>query len=121
MIRAQSAFYNIPNRISINNFPNETKTNYFIQDKKNTDQYYKKARVGSARKIIVRNGIPKAICYDIRNNRGQKLNHYKYTMTKKKKIKQFIKKIIVLHIFQCMLEWIKNLYYHMIQIVLEVD
>ena len=92
MIRAQSAFYNNPNRISINNFPNETKTKYFIQDKKNTDQYYKKARVGSARKIIVRNGIPKAICYDIRNNRGQKLNHYKYTMTKKKENKTIYQK-----------------------------
>ncbi len=92
MIRTKSAFLNKQNRISINDFPNENQTKYFIQDKKNTNIYYRKARVGSARKIIIKNGIPKAICYDIRNRRGQKLNHYKYTIRKNKENKTIYQK-----------------------------
>ena len=107
--RPQSAGFQNQNRPKIDENINGTQTSYFTTDKRNTDPYYRKARVGSAKKVIVRNGVPMAICYDIRNHRGQKLNHYKYTITKKKKINQFIKKIIVLLILICMLEWIKNL------------
>ena len=82
--RPQSAGINSQNRPTINNYQNGTQSTFFIQDKKKTDPYYRKARVGSAKKIIVRNGVPMAICYDIRNPRGEKLNHYKYTITKKK-------------------------------------
>jgi hypothetical protein len=81
--RPQSAGTNSQNRPTINDKENITGS-FFIQDKRKTDPYYRKARVGSAKKIIVRNGVPMAICYDIRNPRGEKLNHYKYTITKNK-------------------------------------
>ena len=90
--RPQSAGFHSQNRPQIEDNINGTQTSYFTRDKKNTDPYYRKARVGSAKKVIVRNGVPMAICYDIRNHRGQKLNHYKYTITKQKENKSIYQK-----------------------------
>ena len=90
--RPQSAGFNNQNRPQIDENINGTQTSYFTRDKKNTDPYYRKARVGSAKKVIVRNGVPMAVCYDIRNHRGQKLNHYKYTITKQKENKSIYQK-----------------------------
>ena len=60
---------------------NGTHTTYFNVDKKNTHPYFKKCRVGSARKIIVRNGVPLAITYDIRNRKGNRLDNYPFIHT----------------------------------------
>lgn len=50
---------------------------YFVQDKKNTDPFFRTTRVGSCNKVVIRNGIPFAICYKIRNQKGQTMNNFK--------------------------------------------
>ena len=50
---------------------------YFVQDKKNTDPFFRATRVGSCNKVVIRNGIPFAICYKIRNQKGQTMNNFK--------------------------------------------
>ena len=68
-----------------NNFyrtnPNLNKT-FFIQEKETGDPYFRTTRVGSCRKIIVKNGIPFALTYKVKNPRGEPMNHYKYTLKK---------------------------------------
>ena len=68
-----------------NNFyrtnPNLNKT-FFIQEKETVDPYFRTTRVGSCRKIIVKNGIPFALTYKVKNPRGEPMNHYKYTLKK---------------------------------------
>ena len=68
-----------------NNFyrtnPNLNKT-FFIQEKETGEPYFRTTRVGSCRKIIVKNGIPFALTYKVKNPRGEPMNHYKYTLKK---------------------------------------
>ena len=62
--------------------PNYSKT-FFIQEKDKGDPYFRSTRVGSCRKIVVKNGIPFALTYKVKNPRGEPMNHYKYTIKKK--------------------------------------
>ena len=63
---------------SYNNFGKKTST-FFIQEKETGDPYFRKTRVGSCRKVVVKNGIPFALTFRVKNPRGEPLNHYKYT------------------------------------------
>ena len=55
----------------------QTQSTYFTQDKKHTAPFFKQTKVGSCNTVVIRNGVPIAICYPIRNRKGQALNNYK--------------------------------------------
>ena len=55
----------------------QTQSTYFTQDKKHTAPFFKQTKVGLCNKVVIRNGVPIAICYPIRNRKGQALNNYK--------------------------------------------
>ena len=55
---------------------------FFIQEKESGDPYFRTTRVGSCRKIIVKNGMPFALTFKVKNRRGEPMNHYKYTLKK---------------------------------------
>ncbi len=58
-----------------------TKT-FFIQEKDKGDKYFRSTRVGSCRKIVVKNEFPLALTFKIRNQRGEPLTHFNYTLKK---------------------------------------
>ena len=84
--------YNTKNRPTIgpnnNNF-NSTNTNFrrtfFIQEKEKGEPYFKSTRVGSCRRVVVRNGIPFALTFKVKNPRGEPMTHYRYTLKQKPK------------------------------------
>ena len=84
--------YNTKNRPNIskniNNF-NSTHTNFhrtfFIQEKEKGDPYFRTTRVGSCRRVVVRNGIPFALTFKVKNSRGEPMTHYRYTLKQKPK------------------------------------
>ena len=84
--------FSTKNRPSIgpnnNNF-NSTNPNFhrtfFIQEKEKGDPYFRKTRVGSCRRVVVRNGIPFALTFKVKNPRGEPMTHYKYTLKQKPK------------------------------------
>ncbi len=51
---------------------------YFIPDLKNTNKYYKNSKVQSCRKIIEKRGVLLAENFKIINNKGNRLNAYKF-------------------------------------------
>ena len=55
--------------------PATTKPNlyqtYFTQDKKHTAPFFQQTKVGSCNRVVIRNGVPVAICYPIRNRKGK--------------------------------------------------
>ena len=53
---------------------------FFIQEKNKGDEYFRNTKVGSCRKILVKNGFPLAMTYKIKNQRGEPLTHYNYTL-----------------------------------------
>lgn len=55
----------------------QTQSSYFVQDKKNTAPFFRTTRVGSCNKVVIRNGVPVAICYKIKNQRNEKMNNFK--------------------------------------------
>ena len=61
--------------------PNFSKT-FFIQEKEKGEPYFRTTRVGSCRRVVVKNGFPFALTYKIKNPRGEPMNHYKYTLKK---------------------------------------
>ena len=58
-----------------------TKT-FFIQEKDKGDEYFRTTRVGSGRKVIIKNGLPLALPYKVKNIRGEPLTHFNYTLKK---------------------------------------
>ena len=76
------------NQENINNnkyFPNRQNYNafsktFFIQEKETGDKYFRSTRVGSCRKIVVRNGIPIALTFKVKNPRGEPMTHFNYTL-----------------------------------------
>ena len=90
--RPKSAMFT---KVNINNnkyFPwkqNNTTMNrtFFTQEKEKGDKYFRSTRVGSCRKIVVRNGIPLALPFRVKNPRGEPLTHFNYTL------KQFPKNV----------------------------
>ena len=84
--------YNTKNRpfISKNiNYFNSSHTNFhrtfFIQEKEKGDPYFRSTRVGSCRRVVVRNGIPFALTFKVKNARGEPMTHYRYTLKQKPK------------------------------------
>ena len=61
------------------NYFGRTGSTFFIQEKETGDPFFRKTRVGSCRKVVVRNGIPFALPFRIKNPRGEPLTHYRYT------------------------------------------
>ena len=53
---------------------------FFNQEKDKGDEYFRSTRVGSCRKIVVKNGLPFALTFKIKNPRGEPLNHFNYTL-----------------------------------------
>ena len=73
------------NQENINYFPNRQNYNafsktFFIQEKETGDKYFRSTRVGSCRKIVVRNGIPIALTFKVKNPRGEPMTHFNYTL-----------------------------------------
>ena len=74
---------------------------YFIPDIKNTIKYYKNSKVQSCRKIIEKRGVLLAESFKIINNKGNRLNAYKYYRKYEPKnyetsyTKEYTKKILV--------------------------
>ena len=74
---------------------------YFIPDIKNTIKYYKNSKVQSCRKIIEKRGVLLAESFKIINNKGNRLNAYKYFRKYEPKNyetsynKEYTKKILV--------------------------
>ena len=69
-----------------NNKFNQNNTNFhktfFIEEKEKGDPYFKSTKVGSCRRVVIRNGIPFALTFKVKNPRGEPLTHYKYTLKK---------------------------------------
>ena len=53
---------------------------FFIQEKETGDKYFRSTRVGSCRKIVVKNGLPFALTFKVKNPRGESLTHFNYTL-----------------------------------------
>ncbi len=64
---------------------NTTRSTFFIQEKEKGDPYFRKTRVGSCRRVVVRNGMPFALTFKVRNPRGEPMTHYRYTLKKNPK------------------------------------
>ena len=67
--------------------PNNTnfRSTFFIQEKEKGDPYFRTTRVGSCRRVVVRNGIPFALTFRVKNPRGEPMTHYRYTLKQKPK------------------------------------
>ena len=61
-----------------------SKSNYikpiFLQEKEKGDYFFRNTKVGSCRKILVKNGSSLALTFKIRNLRGEPLANYKHTL-----------------------------------------
>ena len=53
---------------------------FFIQEKETGDKYFRSTRVGSCRKIVVKNGLPFALTFKVKNPRGEPMTHFNYTL-----------------------------------------
>ena len=52
---------------------------YFTSERETGDKFFRKTRVGSCRKIVIKNGIPFALTYRVKNQKGEPLNNYNHT------------------------------------------
>ena len=80
--RPKSAFINrgiSPINTHTESFGNKMHKTFFIQEQNKGDKFFRTTRVGSCRKIIVRNGIPFALTFRVKNPRGEPLTHYNYS------------------------------------------
>ena len=53
---------------------------FFKLEKEKGDEYFRSTRVGSCRRIIVRNGLPFALTFKVKNPRGEPMTHFNYTL-----------------------------------------
>ena len=53
---------------------------FFLQEKDKGDDYFRNTKVGSCRKILVKNGLPLAMTFKIKNQRGEPLSHFNHTL-----------------------------------------
>ena len=66
-----------------NHFSNNTfMKKYFLPEKNKGDEYFLDTKVNSCRKILINNGLPRAISFKIRNSRGEPLMNYNHTYKK---------------------------------------
>ena len=74
-----------PNHEFFNQNERNFRKTFFISEKEKGHPCFRKTRVGSCRKVVVKNGIPFALTFNIKNPRGEPMNHYKYTLKQKQK------------------------------------
>ena len=79
--RPKTVAINKPNNTYFSKVPKESfgKT-FFIQEKETGDKYFRSTRVGSCRKIVVKNGLPFALTFKVKNPRGEPMTHFNYTL-----------------------------------------
>ena len=63
-----------------NDFQNSFGKTFFIQEKDKGDKYFRSTRVGSCRRVVVKNGIPFALTFKVKNPRGEPMTHFNYTL-----------------------------------------
>ena len=79
--RPKTAGINKPYNKYFSNTPkNGFQKTFFIQEKDKGDQYFRSTRVGSCRKVVVKNGLPFALTFKVKNPRGEPLTHFNYTL-----------------------------------------
>ena len=79
--RPKTASINKPNNTYFSNTPKiGFQKTFFNQEKDKGDEYFRTTRVGSCRKIVVKNGIPFALTFKVKNPRGEPLTHFNYTL-----------------------------------------
>ena len=64
------------------NYQNSFTKTFFVQEKEKGDEYFRSTRVGSCRKVVIKNGLPFALTYKVKNPRGEPLTHFNYTLKK---------------------------------------
>ena len=79
--RPKTASINKPNNTYFSNTPKiGFQKTFFNLEKDKGDEYFRTTRVGSCRKIVVKNGIPFALTFKVKNPRGEPLTHFNYTL-----------------------------------------
>ena len=82
--RPKSAAINLCNKgyfsNTQNDFQNSFGKTFFIQEKDKGDKYFRSTRVGSCRRVVVKNGIPFALTFKVKNPRGEPMTHFNYTL-----------------------------------------
>ena len=78
--RPKTASFNKPNNTYFNTPKIGFQKTFFNQEKDKGDEYFRTTRVGSCRKIVVKNGLPFALTFKVKNPRGEPLTHYNYTL-----------------------------------------
>ena len=62
------------------NFQNGFGKTFFNLEKDKGDKYFRSTRVGSCRRVIVKNGLPSALSFKVKNPRGEPMTHFNYTL-----------------------------------------
>ena len=62
------------------NLQNGFNKTFFTLEKDKGDKYFRSTRVGSCRRIEVKNGIPFALTFKVKNPRGEPMTHFNYTL-----------------------------------------
>ena len=78
--RPRSATVGTANRKFLPNTQQGFNKTFFIQEKETGDKFFRGTRVGSCRKVVVKNGIPFALTYKVKNPRGEPMCHFNYTL-----------------------------------------
>ena len=78
------AFNSIFPNIHKNN-KNSFKKTFFLLEKEKGDQYFRSTRVGSCRKVVVKNGLPFALTFKVKNPRGEPMTHFNHTLKQQPK------------------------------------
>jgi hypothetical protein len=79
--RPKTASIHKPNNTYFSNTPKAGfQRTFFIQEKETGDKYFRSTRVGSCRKIVVKNGLPFALTFKVKNPRGEPMTHFNYTL-----------------------------------------
>ena len=71
----KNTFFSNSNK-NLNNFG---KT-FFNLEKDKGDKYFRSTRVGSCRRVVVKNGLPFALTFKVKNPRGEPMTHFNYTL-----------------------------------------
>ena len=53
---------------------------FFTLEKDKGDKYFRSTRVGSCRRVVVKNGLPFALTFKVKNPRGEPMTHFNYTL-----------------------------------------
>ena len=78
--REENTKTHFPMLHGMNTVKNSFMKTFFLQEKDKGDNYFLNTKVGSCRKILVKNGLPLAITFKIKNQRGEPLAHYNHTL-----------------------------------------